>query len=87
MRRTEAEALRKLDPDRGGIAGEEIRIGEYIVERTCPHRRADLSVFGEIDGDNLVCTLHGWRFNLETGKCVNADEQVLRVRRADPSEA
>jgi UDP-MurNAc hydroxylase len=86
MRRTEAEALRKLDPDRGGIAGEEIRIGDYIVERTCPHRRADLSVFGEIDGENLVCTLHGWRFNLETGRCVNADEQILRVRRAESSE-
>ena len=26
----------------------------------CPHRHADLSVFGEIDGGELVCTLHGW---------------------------
>ena len=39
MRRTEAEALRKLDPERGGIADEEIRIGDYICERTCPHRQ------------------------------------------------
>jgi UDP-MurNAc hydroxylase len=83
MRRTEAEALRKLDPDRGGIAGEEIRIGDYICERTCPHRQADLLVFGEIEDDHLVCTLHGWRFDLETGACINATNRSLRIRHAD----
>lgn len=83
MRRAEAEALRKLDPDRGGIADQEIRIGDYICERACPHRQADLSVFGEIDGDVLVCTLHGWRFDLETGECLTATDRKLRIRRAD----
>ena len=83
MRRAEAEALRKLDPDRGGIAQQEIRIGDYICERACPHRQADLSVFGEIDGDVLVCTLHGWRFDLETGECLTATDRKLRIRRAD----
>jgi UDP-MurNAc hydroxylase len=81
MRRTEAEALRKLDPDRTGLAGEEIRIGDYVCERLCPHRRADLSVFGEIDGD-LVCTLHGWKFDLETGECINAANRKLQIRHA-----
>jgi UDP-MurNAc hydroxylase len=83
MRRAEAEALRKLDPDRGGIAGEEIRLGDYICQRTCPHRQADLTVFGEIEGDELVCTLHGWRFDLATGDCLNADGHHIRIRRAD----
>jgi UDP-MurNAc hydroxylase len=83
MRRAEAEALRKLDPDRGGIADQEIRMGDYICERACPHRQADLSVFGEIDGDVLVCTLHGWRFDLETGECLTATDRKLRIRRAD----
>jgi len=86
MRRAEAEALRKLDPARGGIADEEIRIGDWICERTCPHRQADLAVFGEIDGDHLVCTLHGWRFDLETGTCVTATDRKLRIRRAEPGE-
>jgi UDP-MurNAc hydroxylase len=49
------------------------------VQRRCPHRNADLSVFGEIDGDDLVCTLHGWRFDLETGACRNAEERPIRV--------
>jgi UDP-MurNAc hydroxylase len=83
MRRAEAEALRKLDPDRGGIAGEEIRLGDYICQRTCPHRQADLTVFGEIEGDELVCTLHGWRFDLDTGECLSADGHRIRIRRAD----
>ena len=82
MRRTEAEAVRKLHPDRGGMADEDIRLGDWMVQRTCPHRQADLSVFGEVDGDELVCTLHGWRFDLATGACRNADDRPLRVRRA-----
>ena len=83
MRRAEAEARRKLDPDRGGIADEEIRIGDWIVQRTCPHRAADLAVFGEIEGDQLVCTLHGWRFDTASGRCLNAEERTLRIRPAD----
>jgi len=83
MRRAEAEAQRRLDPNRDELAGEEIRIGDYIVDRLCPHRQADLSVFGEIDDSELVCTLHGWRFDLETGKCFTADDRHLRIRRAD----
>ena len=83
MRRAEAEALRKLDPDRGGLAEQEFEIDGWIVERTCPHRQADLKVFGEIDGDEFVCTMHGWRFDLATGTCRNAADHRLRVRRSD----
>lgn len=87
MRRAEAEALRKLDPEQKGIAAEEIRLGDWIVERTCPHRHADLAVFGEIDDDcTLVCTLHGWRFDLETGRCLTAENRGLKVRRATPAD-
>jgi len=86
MRRAEAEALRKLNPERGGIADEVFRIGDYICERTCPHRQADLNVFGELDGDHLVCTLHGWRFDVETGECLTASDRRLRIRRAEPTD-
>jgi UDP-MurNAc hydroxylase len=82
MRRAEAEARRRLDPTRDGLAAEEIRFGDYMVERLCPHRQADLSVFGEVEDGELVCTLHGWRFDLATGKCLTADDRTLRVRRA-----
>ena len=82
MRRAEAEARRKLDPPDGS---EELELGGYIVERACPHRQADLSVFGEVEGQTLVCTLHGWRFDLESGECLTASDRRLRVRRADPT--
>ena len=28
-----------------------------------------------------MCTLHGWRFDLETGRCFTADDRRLRIRR------
>ncbi len=84
MRRAESEARHKIDPP---PAGEEIELGGYVMERACPHRGADLSVFGEIDGGELVCTLHGWRFDLETGRCMNAADRKLRVRRASEASA
>ena len=81
MRRAEAEAQRKLepvDPDRS----EEIERCGYVFERFCPHRQADLSVFGEIEDGVLTCTLHGWQFDLDTGRCLTADDRSLRVRSA-----
>ncbi len=88
MRRTEAEALRRLDPDgeaRTAMADDDIRLGDYLVQRTCPHRQADLAVFGELDGDQVICTLHGWRFDVHTGQCLNAADHQIRVRRAADS--
>jgi len=81
MARTEDEAVRR----RGAVPDDEadVRIGDWIVQRRCPHREADLSVFGEVHGGELVCTLHGWRFDLATGRCRNAEDRPLRVRRAD----
>ncbi|MDA3007562.1 MAG: Rieske 2Fe-2S domain-containing protein [Actinomycetota bacterium] len=83
MARTEAEARRRAagaDSD-----GEEIVIGPYTVQRRCPHRDADLSIFGEIDGDDLVCTLHGWRFDVNTGACRTSKGHQVSIRRHDPS--
>ncbi len=82
MRRTEAEAASKRRGD-GDDLSDEVEIGDFIVQRKCPHRRADLSVFGEIDGDDLVCTLHGWRFDTTTGECRTSGDHPLRIRRSN----
>ena len=85
MKRAEAEAVRKVaPPDPDALAAEpDIRIGDHIVQRRCPHRQADLEAFGEVDGCEFVCTLHGWRFDLETGVCLTSpNETPLRIRRA-----
>ena len=85
IRRAEDEVVRKFTSaeELAAEAEDDIRVGDYIVQRRCPHRNADLTAFGEIDGDEFVCTLHGWRFDLETGECLTAVDRPLRIRRAD----
>ncbi len=84
MRRAEAEVVRKLTPSDvlDQLDEDDIRIGDYLVQRRCPHRNADLAAFGEIDGCDFVCTLHGWRFDLETGRNKTAADQPIRIRPA-----
>lgn len=84
MRRAEAEVVRKLTPVDvlQALHEPDVQVGDYVVQRRCPHRNADLSAFGEIDGDDFVCTLHGWRFDLETGACKTAADHPLRIRPA-----
>ena len=80
MQRAEQQAARRLQPD---APSADIEIDGYVIERYCPHRRADLSVFGEVDGSTITCTLHGWKFDLDSGRCLTAEDHRLRVRRAD----
>jgi UDP-MurNAc hydroxylase len=77
--RAEAEARRRLGASEE--PSDEIRLGDYTLERYCPHRKADLSVFGTVEGDEIVCTLHGWRFRTSDGACLTADDRKLQVRR------
>ncbi len=64
---------------------EDIELGGWVVQRRCPHMGGDLSRFGEIDGSTLTCTVHGWRFDLLTGRCLSsgADRNRLRSSRAE----
>ena len=80
MARAEQEARRRIQST---DSVDEIRIGNWIVEAKCPHRGADLSVFGHLEGDVLVCQLHGWKFDCQTGKCLTAEEKRLKIRPAD----
>jgi UDP-MurNAc hydroxylase len=86
MRRAEAEAVRKLHPPTEAEEHEEVEMCGYVFERYCPHRKADLTVFGEVEGATLTCTLHGWRFDLDSGRCLTAADRSLHVRPASPEE-
>jgi UDP-MurNAc hydroxylase len=79
MRRAEQEVVRKNAPDTD--VSDEIELGDYVMQRKCPHRQADLSEFGVIEGDYVVCTLHGWKFGVRDGKCKNAENKPLRIRK------
>lgn len=52
----------------GGVDIVLIRRGENVsaFDGRCPHRGALLGD-GRVEGDLLVCGLHGWRYDLETG--------------------
>ena len=79
MIRTEHEAASRLEINKD--LSDEIELGDFVMQRKCPHRQADLSVFGEINGNELTCSLHGWRFDLIDGHCLNAENRPLRVRK------
>lgn len=40
----------------------------YAIDNLCPHQNASLGL-GEIKGDEIICPLHQYRFNLKTGAC------------------
>jgi len=49
----------------------------YRIQRRCPHLKADLTRFGKIEDGVLTCTMHGWQFELATGKCLTSDDRKL----------
>jgi len=55
-----------------------IEVGGYEIQRRCPHLKADLSKFGVVEGTNLTCNLHGWQWDLETGRCKTSKGHELR---------
>ena len=73
-----------LSPERlqyaEGYYAEQSRVQElwrfdgHLVQRRCPHLKADLARFGELEEGILTCTMHGWRFDIRTGRCLTADD-------------
>src|SRR5260370_34193622 len=59
---------------------EEIQLGDWIIQRRCPHLRGDLSRFGETRGSILTCTMHRWQYDLSTGPCLTTDDDSYRIQ-------
>jgi UDP-MurNAc hydroxylase len=55
----------------------------YRIQRRCPHLKADLARFGQIEDGVLTCMLHGWQFELATGRCLTSDDRRLHARPVD----
>ena len=53
----------------------------WEIQRRCPHLKADLSKFGVVEGSTLTCNLHGWQWNLDSGRCLTAKGHQLRTAR------
>jgi UDP-MurNAc hydroxylase len=67
-------------------ASETTVLDGWEVQRRCPHLKADLSRFGEVDDGVLTCQMHGWQWRLSDGKCLTSVGHDLRSARvAEPS--
>lgn len=55
-----------------------ITLEGWEIQRRCPHLKADLSKFGVVEGTTLTCNLHGWQWNLDTGRCLTTKGHELR---------
>ena len=51
------------------------RDGFRALEGACPHQGGPLTD-GIVADRCVTCPLHGWRFDLETGRATNADARV-----------
>jgi UDP-MurNAc hydroxylase len=60
---------------------EMFELGDYLVQRRCPHLKADLSRFAHLEGNVLTCSMHGWQFDVETGECLTSSDRRLNSRR------
>jgi UDP-MurNAc hydroxylase len=49
----------------------------YMIQRRCPHLKADLTRFAQVEDGILTCTMHGWQFDLATGRCLTSDDRKL----------
>jgi nitrite reductase [NAD(P)H] small subunit len=45
------------------------RRGVFAVENQCPHRGTPL-IDAAVRGTTLTCSMHGWRYDLRSGRCV-----------------
>ncbi len=55
------------------VAGRKLVIGRvkdgyFAIDDACPHAGASLG-FGTLEGNGLVCPLHGWEFDVFSGEC------------------
>lgn len=55
----------------------------YVVQRRCPHLKADLTRFGKVEDGILTCSMHGWQFELATGRCLTSADCRLYTQPID----
>ena len=80
------KAIRAAEIAPGGMKAVELSGRELVVcncdgsfhaiDRRCGHMNAPLEM-GTLDGSILTCAMHGWRFELATGRCLTSDDRRL----------
>ena len=66
------------------VIGRDRRGCAFALRDTCPHRGMPLS-YGRLDGEQLECCYHGWKFDAHTGQCQHipslTSDQKLKLDR------
>lgn len=57
---------------------EDVQLGDWMVQRRCPHLRADLSKTGKIEDGVLTCSMHDWKWDLASGRCLTTQGHPIR---------
>ncbi len=50
----------------------------YAINDECPHKGGPLGE-GEIEGTEIVCPWHFWRFDIRTGVCTDGGDEDEKV--------
>ncbi len=50
----------------------------YALSNICPHQHSALIYDGYIEDDCVVCPVHGWMFQLKTGKMKNGNSGLTK---------
>jgi UDP-MurNAc hydroxylase len=66
------------DENQRATDAEDVTLGDWVVQRRCAHLKADLSRFGVIEDTTLTCQLHGWKWDLTSGRCLTSAGHKLR---------
>jgi len=65
---------------------EDVQLEDWMVQRRCPHLRADLSKTGKIEDGVLTCSMHDWKWDLATGRCLTTQGHPIRAEQCPLSE-
>ncbi len=52
----------------------------FAVENNCPHQHFRMLHEGTLEGCSLTCPMHGWTFDLRTGKSATGDGRLNQRR-------
>jgi UDP-MurNAc hydroxylase len=58
----------------------------WEIQRRCPHMKADLTRFATIEAGLLTCSLHGWQYELASGRCLTSEGHELTARQMTVEE-
>lgn len=59
--------------------------GFRACQNICPHAGGSLGE-GSVEGESVTCPLHGWRFDLKTGACLNEPGNTIKIYSVEEKE-